>query len=333
MAFEETKEMQQMYTMFRSFVYIVLIFELVMNLPVPASLCPEMILRLISSFKVFNTVGSCKIIEIVCVCITCIGTKATKSLNFSLRRMVITPLVIGAALTGLCFVFHHGLWGGMTSFGVYTNRMIYALCSVVGLVLVNQGLDGFAKYYNNKVAEDRFNFENESFEQSRTKEETDYSVNIPMIFYFRKKMHKGWINIINPFRGTIVLGTPGSGKSFGIIDPFIRQHAAKGFAMMVYDYKFPTLAKSLFYQYCKNKHYGHLPQGCKFHVVNFSDVEHSHRINPIQKKYIPDLAAASETASTLLAALNKGAARRKGAARLSSPTRLRTSSRPSSTSS
>ena len=100
----------------------------------------------------------------------------------------------------------------------------------------------------------------------------------------------GYINIINPFRGTIVLGTPGSGKSFGIIDPFIRQHARKGFAMMVYDYKFPTLAKTLFYQYCKNLHYGNLPNGCGFRIVNFTDVEYSNRINPIQRKYIPDLA-------------------------------------------
>ena len=125
-------------------------------------------------------------------------------------------------------------------------------------------------------------------------------------------MHDGWINIINPFRGTIVLGTPGSGKSFGIIDPFIRQHSKKGFAMMVYDYKFPTLAKTLFYQYCKNLHYGRLPQGCGFRIVNFTDVEYSNRINPIQRKYIPDLAAASETAATLLASLNKGGGEKKG---------------------
>ena len=125
-------------------------------------------------------------------------------------------------------------------------------------------------------------------------------------------MHKGWINIINPFRGTIVLGTPGSGKSFGIIDPFIRQHAAKGFAMMVYDYKFPTLGKNLFYQYCKNKKYGHLPENCGFHIVNFTDVEYSNRINPIQRKYIPDLAGASETAATLLASLNKGGDKKGG---------------------
>ena len=173
-------------------------------------------------------------------------------------------------------------------------------------------MDGIAKYYNYKVGEDRFNFENESFQQSETLVSNDYSVNIPMIYYWKKKMHRGWINIINPFRGTIVLGTPGSGKSFGIIDPFIRQHSAKGFAMMVYDFKFPTLAQTLFYQYCKNRKGGKLPQNCGFRIVNFTDVEYSNRINPIQRKYIPDLAAASETAATLLASLNKGGGEKKG---------------------
>ena len=109
-----------------------------------------------------------------------------------------------------------------------------------------------------------------------------------------------------------MLGTPGSGKSFGIIDPFIRQHSAKGFAMMVYDYKFPTLAKTLFYQFCKNRKNGKLPENCGFRIVNFTDVEYSNRINPIQRKYIPDLAAASETAATLLASLNKGGGEKKG---------------------
>jgi hypothetical protein len=203
------------------------------------------------------------------------------------------------------------MWGGYWA-GIPMNRCLYALCSVVGTVLIHQGLDGIAKYYNMKVGDDRFNFENESFEQSQEKVETPYSVNIPMIYYHKGKMHKGWINIINPFRATMVLGTPGSGKSFGIIDPFIRQHAAKGFAMMVYDYKFPTLAKELFYQYCKNKRYGHLPENCAFNIVNFTDVEYSNRVNPIQRRYIPDLAAASETAATLIASLNKGGGDKKG---------------------
>ena len=82
--------------------------------------------------------------------------------------------------------------------------------------------------------------------------------------------------------------------------------------MMVYDYKFPTLAKTLFYQYCKNKKNGKLPKNCGFRIVNFTDVEYSNRINPIQRKYIPDLAAASETAATLLASLNKGGGEKKG---------------------
>lgn len=102
-----------------------------------------------------------------------------------------------------------------------------------------------------------------------------------MVYYYKKRLNHGWINIINPFRATIVLGTPGSGKSFGIIDPFIRQHSAKGFAMMVYDYKFPALALNLFYQYCKNRKQGKLPKNCGFRIVNFTDVEYSNRVNPI----------------------------------------------------
>ena len=312
MAFEETREQQQMYNYFRSCIYIFLIIEIVMNLPVTAdNRVTQFILDLLARFKVFNSVSGCKVVELVCICIVCIGTKAKKALKFNVRTMVVYPVLAGLTLVGLCFVFH-GMYFGVSWFGFPANRILYALCSVVGTMLVHQGLDGIAKYYNNKVGEDRFNFENESFQQSETLVANDYSVNIPMIYYWKRRMHRGWINIINPFRGTIVLGTPGSGKSFGVIDPFIRQHAAKGFAMMVYDFKYPTLAKTLFYQFCKNRKAGRLPKGCGFRTINFTDVEYSDRINPIQRKYIPDLAAASETAATLLASLNKGGGEKKG---------------------
>lgn len=312
MAFEETREQQQMYNYFRSCIYIFLIIEIVMNLPVTAdNRVTQFILDLLARFKVFNTVSGCKVAELVCICIVCIGTKAKKALKFNVRTMVVYPVLAGLTLVGLCFVFH-GLYFGVSWFGFPANRILYTICSVVGTMLVHQGLDGIAKYYNNKVGEDRFNFENESFQQSEALVANDYSVNIPMIYYWKRKMHRGWINIINPFRGTIVLGTPGSGKSFGVIDPFIRQHAAKGFAVMVYDFKYPTLAKTLFYQFCKNRKAGRLPKGCGFRTINFTDVEYSDRINPIQRKYIPDLAAASETAATLLASLNKGGGEKKG---------------------
>ena len=312
MAFEETREQQQMYNYFRSCIYIFLIIEIIMNLPVTAdNRVTQFVLDLLARFRVFNSVSGCKVAELICICIVCIGTKAEKSLKFNVRTMVIYPVLAGLTLVGLCFVFH-GMSFGFSWLGFPANRLMYAVCSIVGTMLVHQGLDGIAKYYNYKVGEDRFNFENESFQQSETLVSNDYSVNIPMIYYWKKKMHKGWINIINPFRGTIVLGTPGSGKSFGIIDPFIRQHSAKGFAMMVYDFKYPTLAKTLFYQYCKNRKAGKLPQNCGFRTINFTDVEYSNRINPIQRKYIPDLAAASETAATLLASLNKGGGEKKG---------------------
>ena len=312
MAFEETREQQQMYNYFRSCIYIFLIIEIVMNLPITAdNRVTQFILDLLGRFKVFNSVSGCKVAELICICVVCIGTKAQKALKFNVKTMVIYPVLAGLTLVGMCFIFH-GMNIGMSWFGFPANRILYALCSVVGTMLVHQGLDGIAKYYNYKVGEDRFNFENESFQQSEDLVANDYSVNIPMIYYWKQKMHKGWINIINPFRGTIVLGTPGSGKSFGIIDPFIRQHAAKGFAIMCYDFKFPTLAKTLFYQYCKNKKAQRLPKNCGFHIINFTDVEYSDRINPIQRKYIPDLAAASETAATLLASLNKGGGEKKG---------------------
>ena len=312
MAFEETREQQQMYNYFRSCIYVFLIIEIVMNLPITAdNRITQFILDLLGRFKVFNSVTGCKMIELVCICVVCIGTKAKKALKFNVKTMVIYPVLAGLTLVGLCFIFH-GVPLGMEMMGFPANRIIYAFCSIAGTMLVHQGLDGIAKYYNHKVGEGRFNFENESFQQSEKKVENPYSVNIPMIYYYKRRMHDGFINITNPFRATIVLGTPGSGKSFGIIDPFIRQHSAKGFAMMVYDYKFPTLAKTLFYQYCKNKRNGKLPNNCGFRIVNFTDVEYSNRINPIQRKYIPDLAAASETAATLLASLNKGGGEKKG---------------------
>ena len=127
--------------------------------------------------------------------------------------MVLYPIIAGFTFIILCIVVQQGTWGGIL-YGLPSNRVLYALMSIIGTMLVHQGGDAIARYYNYKVGEDRFNFENESFEQSEELNETEYSVNIPMVYYFNKRMHKGWINIINPFRGTIVLGTPGSGGYF-----------------------------------------------------------------------------------------------------------------------
>lgn len=305
MAIDETREQQQIYLMLRICLYTILAIELIVNIPIHSdSGLFAIIINVLCRFSLFTKILYCKLVEILLIIVVSIGTRAKKDIKFNWKTMVIMPCSAGIIFTILSIIFYkipipHG-----TS-DITTTRMIYAVCSILGVMFLLQGLDAISKYLNQKVGDDRFNFENESFEQSTEKNDNEYSVNIPMIYYWKKKMRHGWININNPFRGTIVAGTPGSGKSFGIIDPFIRQHCAKGFAMMVYDYKFPALAKNLFYQYCMNKQRGTLPKNCQFRIINFTDVEYSSRINPIQKKYIPDLAAASETAATLLASLNK----------------------------
>ena len=188
------------------------------------------------------------------------------------------------------------------------NTLLYMATSIIGVVLVHIALDNISKFLKEGLLKDRFNFENESFEQCKDLQTNDYSVNIPMRYYYKGKFRKGWVNIVNPFRGTWVVGTPGSGKTFSIIEPFIRQHSEKGFAVVLYDYKFPTLATKLYYHYLKNKNAkdSKMPKGMKFNMINFVDVEYSRRVNPIQLKYINNLATASETAETLLVSLQKG---------------------------
>jgi len=239
------------------------------------------------------------------ICITCIGTRNKKKLEFNGRKQVLYPLIIGIGLIVLSvWLFSHTILPKLYSINL--NIWLYMLASILGAVSIHIALDNISKFLKEGLLKDRFNFENESFDQCKELQENKYSVNIPMRYYYKGKFRKGWVNITNPFRGTWVVGTPGSGKTFSIIEPFIRQHSAKGFAMVVYDYKFPTLATKLYYHYKKNQKLGKLPQGCKFNIINFVDVEYSRRVNPIQLKYINNLAAASETAETLLESLQKG---------------------------
>ena len=246
-----------------------------------------------------------KVATFMLICITCVGTRNKKHLEFDARRQVLYPLVGGVFfLVASVWLFGHSI--DMRLYTLPLNIILYMVATVIGTILVHVALDNISKFLKEGLLKDRFNFENESFEQCSQLQENEYSVNIPMRYYYKGRFRKGWVNVVNPFRGTWVVGTPGSGKTFSIIEPFIRQHAAKGFAMVVYDYKFPTLATKLYYHYKKNQQLGKLPEGCKFNIINFVDVEYSRRINPIQKKYISNLAAASETAETLLESLQKG---------------------------
>ena len=309
---EESKELQGFYKIFRSVIYVSILLEFFEYAIDPVMLdhwggilCD--IHGRIKRWVIYNdgNLAYSKLATFLLICITCIGTRNKKKLEFNARKQVLYPIIIGMGLA----VLSVWLFGYPMETRLYTLRLniwLYMLASIIGVVLVHIALDNISKFLKEGLLKDRFNFENESFEQCRELQENKYSVNIPMRYYYRGKFRKGWVNISNPFRGTWVVGTPGSGKTFSIIEPFIRQHSAKGFTLVVYDYKFPTLATKLYYHYKKNQKLGKLPKGCKFNIINFVDVEYSRRVNPIQLKYINNLAAASETAETLLESLQKG---------------------------
>jgi hypothetical protein len=185
-----------------------------------------------------------KICTFILICITCIGTRNKKKLEFNAKKQVILPLAFGLALIGTSiWLFNNPM--EMRLYTLPLNIILYMIASLIGVILIHISFDNISKFLKEGLLKDRFNLENESFEQCQELQENKYSVNIPMRYYYKGKFRKGWVNIVNPFRGTWVVGTPGSGKTFSIIEPFIRQHSAKGFSMVVYDYKFPSLATNL----------------------------------------------------------------------------------------
>lgn len=309
---EESKDLQTLYKVFRTFIYVSLIvefFEYAINPDVLDHWGGILVeihdrLKLLDVYQNGHLLHS-KVMTLLIICITCIGTRNKKHLEFNAKKMVIYPISIGIVLMFLSVWVFYQHWTP-NFFTLYSSTWLYFFMSIVGTILCQIALDNISKYLKDGLLKDRFNFENESFEQMKDKVSNKYSVNIPMRYYYKGKFRKGWVNIVNPFRGTWVVGTPGSGKTFSIIEPFIRQHSAKGFAIVAYDYKFPTLAQKLYYHYRINKKAGLTPKDCAFNIINFVNVEYSRRVNPIQLKYISNLAAASETAETLLESLQKG---------------------------
>ena len=261
------------------------------------------LLRNFGKMGIFFPPINAKISTIILITLVAIGTKAKKKRDLNVTKEIILPIILGLLMIigSLAFVKEASIH---TLPKTNPYQVGYALLSLVGAVITQMGADSISKYMQQKMGQDRWNVEEESFAQNQELVETPTSVNIPYLFRHNRKTNKGWINI-NPFRGTMVLGTPGSGKSFGIINPAIRQMMSKGFCLCIYDFKFPDLAQIAYYQYLlkkqKDKDYKH-----DFFVINLNDVEKSKRVNPFKKEYIQTLAEAQEMAESMVSALQKG---------------------------
>ena len=241
---------------------------------------------------VFHNVWNAKWWSLLLLALSCFGTKGVKNEKIRWSQICIF-LSIGAAL------FFLNWW--MVSAGLL---LLYIITSVAGYVCLLLAGVWMSRLLKNNMMDDRFNEENESFMQETERKDNEYSVNLPTRFYYKKKWNKGWINVVNPFRATIVLGTPGSGKSFAVVNNFIKQQIEKGFGIYCYDYKFPDLTM-IAYNHMLNNQKGYGKNPPSFYVINFDDPEHSHRCNPIHPAFMTDIADAYESAYTIMMNLNR----------------------------
>ncbi|PZT98088.1 MAG: mobilization protein, partial [Chryseobacterium sp.] len=248
-----------------------------------------------------------KIATFILIGLVAIGTRAKKKKDLNIATEIVVPMV-----TGLMMMLASLIWqeeAGNTKLpkvlpGLNLFQVIYAVLSFIGAVILQMGADSISKLVQQKIGKDRWNIVEESFDQNKEMVNTDTSINIPYFFRYNNKTYNGYINI-DPFRGTIVIGVPGSGKSFGVINPAIRQMIAKGFCLCIYDFKFPDLAQIAYYHYLLKKS-KQSDYNYSFHIINLNEIERSKRVNPFHKKYIQTLAEAQEMAESMVSSLQKG---------------------------
>lgn len=237
-----------------------------------------------------------KLFCLLFLALSCLGTRSVRSEKISRRRIALC----GAA--GILLFFCGG-WLLRLPLPVRTLGPLYGLTLLAGYCLMLAAGVWLGRLIKERVFEDPFNDENESFMQETRLMTNDYSVNLPTLFYYKRQWHPGWINVVNPFRATVVLGTPGSGKSYAVVNQFIKQQIEKGFSMYIYDFKFDDLSV-IAYNHLRTHMQGYkVPP--KFYVINFDDPRRSHRCNPIHRDFMTDISDAYESAYTIMLNLNK----------------------------
>lgn len=303
---EETREQQKLHGFLQCLIYVMVALEAAIFIYIRAPIWGifHHALYRISLLPFYQNLIYSKLATLALICLVSIGTVAKKEVDLEPKKHIVYPLTLGLLLF-FGSLFCYGRDGPLVF--AYTRwwDLIYFILSVTGALLTSIAMDNISKLIRSGLGKDVWNVEGESFQQPETIIATEYSVNIPMLFYYKRKVRRGWINLTNPFRGTLLIGTPGSGKSFSVVNPFIRQLTAKGFCIALYDFKFPDLGQIAYYHYLLAKQQGKL-KGYDFHVVNLNEVEKSRRINPWKRDYIRTLADAGETAEALVEAMKKG---------------------------
>ena len=244
----------------------------------------------------FHSILYTKLFSLLLLALSCLGTKGVKAEKMSWNK-IWTVLVVGSCL------FFLNWWILLLPISHLGNATLYIFTMTAGYICLLMGGLWMSRLLKHNLMEDVFNNENESFMQETKLMENEYSVNLPTRFYYKKKWQRGWINVVNPFRATIVLGTPGSGKSFAVVNNYIKQQIEKGYSMYIYDFKFSDLS-TIAYNHMMNHQNGYKVKP-QFYVINFDDPRRSHRCNPIHPDFMSDISDAYESAYTIMLNLNK----------------------------
>ena len=246
--------------------------------------------------ELFSSMLYTKLFAVALLGLSCLGTKGVKGEKITWRK-----IYVALGMGGVLFFLNGWLLRLPLPFTIDVGLYVVTISAGYACLLM-AGL-WMSRLLKHNLMDDVFNNENESFMQETRYMENEYSVNLPTRFYYKKKWNNGWINVVNPFRATIVLGTPGSGKSYAVVNSFIKQQIEKGYSMYVYDFKFPDLSM-IAYNHLINHLDGYKIKP-KFYVINFDDPRRSHRCNPIHPDFMTDISDAYESAYTIMLNLNK----------------------------
>ena len=251
----------------------------------------------------FSSILWTKLFCVVFLALSCLGTKGVK------EEKITWPKIWTVLFSGFVFYFLNW-WLLVLPIGKVGAASLYIFTLSIGYICLLMGGVWMSRLLKNNLMDDVFNTENESFMQETRLMENEYSVNLPTRFYYKKKWNNGWINVVNPFRASMVLGTPGSGKSYAIVNNYIKQQIEKGFAMYIYDYKFPDLSEIAYNHLLHHLDaYKVKPQ---FFVINFDDPRRRHRCNPINPAFMTDISDAYESAYTIMLNLNRSWIQKQG---------------------
>ena len=265
----------------------------------------EVVNRILYNFQrtagLFSHTFYTKSFAFLLLALSCLGTKGVKNEQITWTK-INTVLITGFTL----FYFNTGLLLLSPEIGSF----LYMLTTSIGYIFLMVGGIWLSRLLKNNLMEDVFNNENESFQQETKLMNNEYSINLPTKFYYKGKWNDGWINVVNPFRATIVLGTPGSGKSYAIVNNYIKQHIEKGFSMYIYDFKFDDLS-TIAYNHLLKHRFKYKVQP-KFYVINFDNPCKSHRCNPLNPNFMTDISDAYEAAYTIMLNLNRSWIQKQG---------------------